>query len=304
MQLKHNWTPEQSTILLALKKLLAEKKICCGWGWDGPAAIQQGMAIMMKHLDMPVDLPLTWEKTFKRKSTGNIFYAKQLIGQAAATLFSEPFTPQICGPAVDAAKKCFCGYSLYCSKELKYIPGCDLPCEFISPAKEGDTAKLIFLLDVAVDRSKACEELAIFLLNEKNYALVMTLDGVKEHLCKIPQKYLREHWLKLIPSTEQEKAFLRYLFPLIENKNDLLDTINQSGQLHHRINDLLTFGFSPDDLIFDRSALKITLRQYIYFLDEISGEISSTDFATHFDNMRKHLAAIPEFINFIQEREN
>ena len=302
MQLKHNWSPEQSTILLALKKQLAEKKICCGFG--GPVKIQQGMMIMMKHLDMPIDLPLIWEKTFKRKTSSSISYEELLIGQAAATLFTEPSTPLIDGPAVDAAVKCFCGSSSSYQSEHKYIPGCDLPCEFIVPAQEGDTAKLTFLLDVAVDRHQACEELAIFLLNEKNYALIMTLDGVKEHLCKIPQKYLREHWLKLNPATGEEKAFLRYVFSLLENRSDLIESISLNARLHRRINDLLEFGFSPDDLLFDRAVLKITLRQYIYFLDEISEEIQKANISGHLGNMRKHLAAIPKFMNFIQMKEN
>ena len=302
MQLKHDWSPEQSTILLALKKQLAEKKTCCVCG--GPVKIQQGMMIMMKHLDMPFDLPLIWEKTFKRESSKNYSYAELLIGQAAATLFTTPSTPLISGPAVDAAAKCFCWSPSPYQSEHKYIPGCDLPCEFIAPAKEGNTAKLTFLLDVAVDRLKACEELAIFLLNEKKYALVMTLDGVKEHLCRIPQRYLREHWLKLNPATGEEKAFLRYVFPLLENKSDLIESITLNARLHRRINDLLEFGFSPDDLLFDRTVLKITLRQYIYFLDEISEEIKNANFFNCLGNMRKNLAAIPKFMKFIQEKEN
>jgi hypothetical protein len=265
MALKHSWTPFQGYIINALKKHLLLDKTYTEWFYN--TAIQRGMILMMEHLSLEPDLPLTWEKICRNKTKATHKNLELLLTQAAATVFSgKKYVLE--GTVYDQVGKLLLEQD-YNGQNLKYIPCCDLPCEFVRPAQEGDLPKLVFLLDVAVDRESTCESLAIFLLNERRYDMLITLEGVKEQLGKIPQKYLKEHWVKMTPHSQQDREFLHYAFSLIEDKSELLYTVNQQGTLSGKIDIFLQNGFFPDSLILDRSSVKVSLRQYLYFLDEI-----------------------------------
>jgi hypothetical protein len=150
---------------------------------------------------------------------------------------------------------------------------------------------------VAVDRESTCKSLAIFLLNERRYAMLITLEGVKEQLGKIPQKYLKEHWVKMTPHSQQDRDFLHYAFSLIEDKSDLLYTVNQLGTLSGKIDIFLQNGFFPDSLILDRSSVKVSLRQYLYFLDEIKEVVEPLN-EHDLKKIKSTLPAVEKLIEF------
>ena len=293
MTLKHNWMPQEEYIINALKKHLLLDKTYTEWFYN--TAIQRGMMLMMEHLSLEPDLPLTWEKICRNQTKSTHKNLELLLTQAAATIFSgQKYVLE--GTVYDQVGKLLLEQD-YNRQDLKYIPCCDLPCEFIRPAQEGDLPKLVFLLDVAADRESTCESLAIFLLNERRYNLLMTLDGVKEQLCKIPQKHLKEHWVKMMPSSKEDMDFLHYAFSLIEDKSDLLYAVNQQGKLSKKIEIFLQNGFFPDSLILDRSSVKVSLRKYLYFLDEIKEVIESLN-NSDLKKIKSTLPAVEKLIEF------
>lgn len=293
MALKHEWTPQEEYIINALKKHLFLDKIYTEWFYN--TAIQKGMMLMMEHLSLEPDLPLTWEKICRNQTKSTHKNLELLLTQAAATVFSgKKYVLE--GTVYDQVGKLLLEQD-YHGQNLKYIPCSDLPCEFIRPAEEGDLPKLIFLLDVAVDRESTCESLAIFLLNERRYDMLMTLEGVKEQLGKIPQQYLKEHWVKMTPHSQQDREFLHYAFSLIEDKSELLYTVNQQGTLSGKIDIFLQNGFFPDSLILDRSSVKVSLRQYLYFLDEIKEVIESLN-NSDLKKIKSTLPAVEKLIEF------
>ena len=86
MALKHSWTPFQGYIINALKKHLLLNKTYTEWFYN--TAIQRGMILMMEHLSLEPDLPLTWEKICRNKTKATHKNLELLLTQAAATVFS------------------------------------------------------------------------------------------------------------------------------------------------------------------------------------------------------------------------
>ena len=293
MALKHDWTKQEEYLISSLNKHLFEETVCTEWFYS--TSIQHGMILMMEHLQLEVDLPLTWQKICKRRTKETRPNFELLVGQAASTIFTGK-KYVLSGTVFDQVTKLFFALD-FNDYRFKYVPCSNLPCEFVKPAQEGDLAKLTFLLDVAVDRPSAEESLAIFLLNERRYDLIMNLCGVKEQLAQIPQKYIKEHWVKMTPDCKGDWDFLHYTYSLIEDKTDLIYTVNQLGKLSQKIEIFLENGFSPDSLILDRSGIKISLRQYLYFLDEIK-ESAETLREYGFEKIRKTLPAVKKLVSF------
>ena len=171
--------------------------------------------------------------------------------------------------------------------------------------EKGDVAKIIFYLDSLKDRGKKLENVFNILLNRGKFAEFVELykyfgKGLEHlsasdlvgRLSRIEDAHLRKEYLKCCDTG-------LYLF-----WNELYRT----GYLSDYLILCLENGASPDAPLFDFGLLNgvgmhmISLRQYLYLLDELAdvlpGVLEKSENDVFFNRLSRLFAVVPQFIEW------
>ena len=302
MNLKHNWTPQEAHVISGLKRLLTQKSFAFHYTQTAARKIclsfQQGILCQM-HLDGKTpDLVHAWEQMLDSPFLDQILEGKMLVhgimlAQAIIYLFSSSKKIEQIETLDKVGKFLFDNEPQFCASQARwrlsetaaswsekhnapwiYIDPLPvrLQPDFMKKVRERDIAQLLFLLDMTTPGEKP-KNICTYLLNNDDYEGILAFGDPAQNLAKLDRSKLKHFWLNCMDQTEAEKKFSHAIYPLLDFRLPW-EELHDAKRMSAKLDVMLDFGISPDLKVFNKTDVRIPLKKYLYFLDEIKEEVS------------------------------
>ena len=253
------WSDYQKYLLEECKKLLSAGKVYTDYEAEKEIA---GMVRVMKYLTGSIDIPLIWKLTFSSKNS--FMECRLLLAFCLMELFSEKEKTSWSQERLNSIERLF--FNTETKPEYPHITCNLLPMNMIDAAEKKDLAKLTFLLDVSDDAEWHRKQLLALFVKKQDFDSICKL-GLYDELESL--KEYRIFALLFYVDAEKYPELFARMYQYI-NTGKFLRRAIKCGCLAN----YLPFLFSqeiitPDTVLFKSGPVKITLKQYYFFLCEI-----------------------------------
>lgn len=268
--LKHPWSEEQKEILRALKRKLLQRPFAVER--DNYVVFQRTLQRVMARFGEQKEFYHLWDEIpcdfASRLSCWDL--RALYLTQAAVGVFTGQ------NPLLRENRE-LCEYwennlfSFAYPRSLQTLPE-RLPDKNLQEAvRAGDIARIIFLYDSAATPGQKLKNICNILFNNRKYGMLVHLNKIYSCLNFTDKEILSSHLFRSYNS-KGKILFDRWCFSNMKELKNSWSKMMRSGALLDGIITALESGWDPDANAFPASQVKVSLRQFLYFIDEISKE--------------------------------
>lgn len=266
MELKHQWSEYQANIINALIRVIKGRRF--GISYTTVFAVQN---ILQKR---QVEFYDAWGEinalyAEESHSTSEPFWKLALCQGAGGVLYKPSDTYSGKKEQFRFFRSVF--FSYRCLPDMKALPVRIPDRELFNNAVAGNLSNTILLYDMAATKGAKLKNIYHAMLNNHEYEKVMFLHERYGGLEEIDRETLEYHFL-FGENKSGKKEFNRFFSEnFINDSSDIWRKIYSAGTLDKQIRFMLDIGINPDFPVIENCCKeKVSLRQLLYFVDEIS----------------------------------